>query len=185
MKPDKLSRAARKKLILLDIDGTITEKWTSELLDGVAEWFGDNKVPVALVTNQGGVGLNYWMVKDGFGSPEKFPTEDEVVGRVIFIARKIDARAYAAFAFQSKKGNWSPVPGGHEGVNTYEPGGHRSSWERDWRKPNPGMLLQAMADAGVTPADTLMVGDTESDRQAAENAGCAFAWADEFFGRDK
>lgn len=41
------------------------------------------------------------------------------------------------------------------------------------RKPNPGMLLRAMADFGVDPADALMIGDRESDMQAAAAAGVA------------
>ncbi len=34
---------------------------------------------------------------------------------------------------------------------------------------------------GVNPEETLFVGDMESDRQAAENAGCDFVWARDFF----
>lgn len=39
------------------------------------------------------------------------------------------------------------------------------------RKPNPGMLLRAMADFDLDPARTLMVGDRESDMEAARRAG--------------
>ena len=39
------------------------------------------------------------------------------------------------------------------------------------RKPNPGMLLRAMADFGVEPSRALMVGDRDSDMQAAAAAG--------------
>lgn len=51
------------------------------------------------------------------------------------------------------------------------------------RKPNPGMLLAAMAHFGVTPAQTLFVGDMETDREAARNAGVAYMDTDDFFGR--
>lgn len=50
------------------------------------------------------------------------------------------------------------------------------------RKPAPGMLKEIMRAAGVIPANTIMIGDQESDRLAAEAAGCGFAWATEFFG---
>jgi len=50
------------------------------------------------------------------------------------------------------------------------------------KKPNPGMLLEWMREFGVSPVDTVFVGDSESDRQAAEAAGCRFQWADEFRG---
>jgi D-glycero-D-manno-heptose 1,7-bisphosphate phosphatase len=49
------------------------------------------------------------------------------------------------------------------------------------RKPNPGMVIMAMAAAGFEPAETLVVGDRPEDRGAAERAGCAFADASEFF----
>ncbi len=51
-----------------------------------------------------------------------------------------------------------------------------------YRKPMPGMLIEIMAELKIDPGDTWMIGDQESDRGAAENAGCHFAWAHEFFG---
>lgn len=39
------------------------------------------------------------------------------------------------------------------------------------RKPNPGMLLRAMAEHGVDPARSLMIGDQPSDMEAARRAG--------------
>ena len=50
------------------------------------------------------------------------------------------------------------------------------------RKPAPGMLREIMSAAGFAPTEPLMVGDQDSDRLAAEAAGCRFAWAAEFFG---
>ena len=49
------------------------------------------------------------------------------------------------------------------------------------RKPKPDMLLELMADSGYTAADTVFVGDQETDRQAAEAAGVSFFWANDFF----
>ncbi len=49
------------------------------------------------------------------------------------------------------------------------------------RKPYPGMLFKAMAHHFVLPCETLFVGDRSDDEQAAQNAGVAFMWADEFF----
>jgi len=51
------------------------------------------------------------------------------------------------------------------------------------RKPRPGMLRELMREAGASAADTIMIGDQESDRQAAEAAGCRFVWAVDFFRR--
>lgn len=38
-------------------------------------------------------------------------------------------------------------------------------------KPHPRMVLDAMAETGVDPADTLMIGDTSFDIMMAKNAG--------------
>ena len=42
------------------------------------------------------------------------------------------------------------------------------------RKPEPGLLLEAMAFHGIGPDATLFVGDAEVDREAARRAGVAF-----------
>lgn len=39
------------------------------------------------------------------------------------------------------------------------------------RKPNPGMLLLAMAEHRIDPARAVMIGDKPTDMQAAERAG--------------
>ena len=48
-------------------------------------------------------------------------------------------------------------------------------------KPSPAMLLEIAQQFNVQPADVLFVGDWETDKQAAESAGCGFAWSTEFF----
>jgi D-glycero-D-manno-heptose 1,7-bisphosphate phosphatase len=40
------------------------------------------------------------------------------------------------------------------------------------RKPQPGLLQQAFADFDVEPIQTILIGDSYSDLQAAANAGC-------------
>jgi histidinol-phosphate phosphatase family protein len=68
---------------------------------------------------------------------------------------------------------------------------HPDSRRQKWaynnlsRKPAPGMLLYAMRDAHVENCRTLMVGDLDTDEQAAENAGCAYMRASDFFGTVK
>lgn len=51
----------------------------------------------------------------------------------------------------------------------------------DCRKPQPGMLRSIMYTLGFAPADTLYVGDQDSDRLAAKAAGVRFISAKEFF----
>lgn len=49
------------------------------------------------------------------------------------------------------------------------------------RKPSPDMLEKIMKYWQVDPADTLFVGDRQSDKETAENAGCDFLWAKDYF----
>ena len=39
------------------------------------------------------------------------------------------------------------------------------------RKPNPGMILQAIADHGIDPQKSFLIGDQPSDLEAARRAG--------------
>lgn len=159
-------------LYIFDVDGTLAERDSTDLLPGVAEWFASNSDPVALATNQGGVGLRHWMESAGFGDPSRYPTEEQVMHRLHTIADNLGVPrdcVYAAFAYQSKSsGKWSPRRDG-------------LFWEPSWRKPEPWMLIHAMEMAGEDTA--VMVGDSEEDRQAARAAEIEFIHADEFFGR--
>lgn len=46
------------------------------------------------------------------------------------------------------------------------------NYKSGWRKPSPGMLLEAMRHFGAKAADTPFVGDQKSDLEAAANAHC-------------
>ncbi len=170
-------------LVIFDVDGTLAKPYTLELLPQVREFFDlalrpgcAGRPKVAIATNQGGVGMRYWMERNGFGSPEKYPTEDSVAGRMRELVRVLsgdhDLPVYTSFRYRSKSGSWSPAPPERAG----DP-----RWSKAWRKPEPGMLLQAMQDAGVGPGQTIFVGDSDEDRDAARAVGCAFRAAGEFF----
>ncbi len=49
------------------------------------------------------------------------------------------------------------------------------------RKPMPGMLTRIMAYYDVRPAETLFVGNADTDRAAAQNAGCMYQDESVFF----
>lgn len=68
----------------------------------------------------------------------------------------------------------------------YHPKGRVAPYNVDHpnRKPGAGMLIELMDELGFTPEQTTMVGDWDTDKQAAEAAGCKFAWANDFFGRN-
>lgn len=154
------------KLIIFDADGTLRRctvpgqpcpnrdgEW--ELMPGVREKLGVlNRGHVAIVSNQGGVGLGMMTNKMAVSLLEDLAhavfSEEQVKYCQIYIcphAPKAGCRC---------------------------------------RKPSPLMLYQAMERAGwgggCLPSETLYVGDMESDREAAQRAGVAFAWAWDFFG---
>lgn len=52
------------------------------------------------------------------------------------------------------------------------------------RKPEAGMLFDIMEECRVLEEETLFVGDMDTDKQAARNAGIDFQWAKDFFGWD-
>lgn len=51
-----------------------------------------------------------------------------------------------------------------------------------WTKPNPGMLQEASREFNLDLKKSIMVGDRDTDKGAAENAGTQFRWAKDFFG---
>lgn len=53
---------------------------------------------------------------------------------------------------------------------------HADEDDCDCRKPRPGMLMQIVAEHGVDPDQSLMVGDSIRDLQAANSAGIRPVW---------
>lgn len=43
--------------------------------------------------------------------------------------------------------------------------------ESEFRKPGPGMILQALKEHGIDPSESLLIGDKESDIEAGVKAG--------------
>ncbi len=180
-----------KPLWMFDVDGTLCFGTGENNLHKTAVLWLERHKPqrVALCTNQGGVGLRYWMEPrpnegyDGFGHDRwpSLPTEADVHARMEGLAAQIrsvtggEVKWYAAFAYQSQKGNWAPTP--PEKVGNAE-------WGKSWRKPEPGMLFRAVLDYAVELSDCVFVGDMETDREAAANLGIEYLEADELFALD-
>lgn len=156
------------KLIIFDVDGTLTTTKSGATFRKTADdwqWLPGRRerlqelerqqVQIALATNQGGVAFGYF-------------TQDEVEAELTHLWQQMGleygARLYVCYA--------------HPKASV---GGYRAEKDLFNRKPMPGMLFQAMLDARVIAPDTLMVGDRPEDEQAAQNAGVAFMWANEFF----
>ena len=49
---------------------------------------------------------------------------------------------------------------------------HTPSENCECRKPKPGLILQAVTDFQIDLSESYMIGDSETDIQAARNAGC-------------
>ena len=101
---------------------------------------------VIVVTNQAGVaqGLYDEAAVDRFHAAMSTALEAE--------GARIDAFYYCPFHPQAR-------------VEAYRHADHPD------RKPNPGMVLRALRDFGVAPASAFLIGDRDSDVQAAASAG--------------
>ncbi|MFH1037222.1 MAG: HAD-IIIA family hydrolase [PVC group bacterium] len=159
-----------KKLIIFDADGTLRrctvpgqvcpnapDQW--ELLPGVKETLA------GIQWGSPGKGKTALGIASNQAGIERGYLTEELADRML-----LETVAQAA--------GFSPV----EGSVQICP--HSSRSDCGCRKPGPLMLRRLMRFWDVRTEDTLFVGDMESDRQAAENAGCDFAWAKDFFGRD-
>jgi|TARA_B110000881_G_C18544643_1_gene500483 D-glycero-D-manno-heptose 1,7-bisphosphate phosphatase len=49
---------------------------------------------------------------------------------------------------------------------------HRPNENCNCRKPKPGLIIQAVNDFKIEISQSFMIGDSKTDIQAAENAGC-------------
>lgn len=161
------------KLLLLDLDGTLAVKWRPDLLPGRLEELGRLNIPVAIVTNQGGVHARYhWEVQGEARRAEKYPTVEGLLRRLEEVTRQVPQiqRAYIAFhvghdSYQLPDDRRDVVELLSTGVVVH------GAWDPAWRKPAGGMIRQACCDLGVDTQHAVMAGDNEVDRQAAHNAG--------------
>lgn len=99
-----------------------------------------------VVTNQSGVARGYY-------------SEADIERLHAHMARELEARGARVDAFYT-------CPYHSEGADPrYIHPDHPD------RKPNPGMLLRAMADFPIDPARSLIIGDKDSDIEAGRRAG--------------
>lgn len=172
------------ELLVFDVDGTLADSDSGNLYHGAAMFFdwlrrrqnNKERVPsIALATNQGNVGLRYWMLSEDWGNPHLLPSLADVHTRLVGIQSLIPlySRLYVAYAYRNRSnGRWSPTPMQFAGW---------SEWSRNWVKPSPGMLLQAMSDYKIADSKSvLMIGDQVEDKAAAESAKTRFLWSEIF-----
>ncbi len=171
------------KLIIFDADGTLVDRDSGNFLDGVQDYMQSRPrdIQLAVATNQGGPACR----DTGWGMNGNYPTLATVDEKYTNLAQSIEARLYMCLVYVDKRSTpywpkdlWPDDWIFNKNRETDDP----RTW-LSWRKPEPGMLLQAMSDADVSPDETLMVGDRPEDEAAAQAAGVDFVWAHEFFGR--
>lgn len=157
-------------LVIFDADGTLIDRELGVYLfdvEALFERLHNKGIYTAIATNQGGPACH-----DVWG--DKFPDLLFTMDRFSKIEQELKTMCLVALAYQNDK---------HKGW--YFPEGLVESdkrLSREWRKPRPGMLKEAMRYYNINPRRTLMVGDDEhgNDSGAAQNAGVSFLNIEEF-----
>jgi len=137
---------------LIENDGDLGDPALVRLREGVAESLRslrEQGYRLIVVTNQGGVARGAYTERDVDAVHERIAQlVDEVAG-----AHGVIDRFY-----------YCP----------YHPEGTVEEYRREhrWRKPQPGMLLQAARDLGLDLSQCWMIGDQPRDIEAGRAAGC-------------
>ena len=137
---------------LIHNDGDLGDPEKVRLKDGVAEGLKALRLAgyrLVVVTNQGGVARGRYTEADVDSVNQRIAGEVETITK----QRPMIDRFY-----------YCP----------YHPEGSIEEYRRDhpWRKPHPGMLLQAARDMNIDLASSWLIGDQDRDVQAGRAAGC-------------
>ena len=138
------------RLILLDRDGVINED-SVDYVRSPSQW---HPIPGSLeaIAKLGDAGLDVGVCTNQSG-----------VARGLYSTATLDTiHAKMCAAIRRKGGRLSTLH--------YCP--HHPDDGCQCRKPEPGMLLAAMRDVDAAPGETVFVGDSVRDVQAARAAGC-------------
>lgn len=158
------------KLTIFDIDGTITDRDSTDIYPGATALIRSlsaNGSRIALATNQGGPACH----DAGWSFSQNFPSLEQVQERLSIIKAQVESLAgqeiglFACYAYKSKSGEIL-LPA------NLDPTAPEAS--PAWRKPQPGMLLAALAWADARPDEAAMWGDSAEDEDAAKLAGIEF-----------
>lgn len=164
---------ATMRLVILDKDGTLVEpasgsKFTQfpedqRLLSGVAERIADHKAVgdvLVIASNQGGVAAGHKSLRDA-------------VAEMRYCLKLLPDIESALFC-PDFDGNqcWYVDRDRDYQIEMLQ-------WQGRMRKPGDGMVQQALGSHPDTE-EILFVGDRPEDEQAAQAAGVAFVWADEW-----
>lgn len=186
----RLRRQQRKRpraqLYIFDLDQTLTEMWNSIPLPGRLEALkriARSGVNIAIATNQAGVSFHC-----EYGRP--YPSAREVGQRLQDIADALPPlkKALWLIAIGHSKIQMPPSQKGTLAASVTRATGPlwaMTSAKMSWRKPEPGMLIEACRSFSVQRSEAIFVGDRESDEEAAKRAGIRFIPANNFFGNEE
>lgn len=183
------------KLIAFDLDGTLIDRDSEIILPGVLEYFMQLPKPCpinfAVLSNQGGVGYGDYREVQGKARGD-FPTLQQADAHIYtavdgihrHVGQNLIRFCAMALRFRSRDGKWlGDMPEFRHVAGSESEAFHRIAWSRLYRKPNPGMLWMAMMLFDALPEETLYIGDSQEDLEAAIAAGTNYEWANKFFGR--
>lgn len=151
-----MSPPPRRPAVIFDRDGVLNVDHGYAYDPAKLEWMPGARAAVkrvndagaiaVIATNQSGIGRGYYTEAD----MQAFHAE--MLRQLASEGARIDAIYFCPF---------------HEDAveDRYRIADHPD------RKPNPGMLLRALADFAVAPAEAVMIGDKPSDMEAARRAG--------------
>jgi len=109
--------------------------------------------PIVIVTNQGGVQAGYH-------------TQEEIEAKLTKVEAELVTFLRGNFEYKYP-------------VEVYSYAAYADNY---YRKPLPGMAYQAACEIGLDLSKSHMIGDMESDRQFAKNAGMSFQYVDSYLG---
>ena len=151
------------KLIIFDADGTLVTTKSGATFRKTADdwqWIHGRQSKIALLHLQGiklAIATNQGGVAFGYLDPHEIRAE----------LRKVAEEAHIPFTAMCFSHPQATIEQFKE--------------DSPRRKPGAGMLLEVIQASGESKKETLMVGDRPEDEQAAQNAGVAFMWAEDFF----
>ena len=135
---------------VINVDrGYIRRPDQCEFVSGIFElarfWTNELRRPIVVVTNQSGIGRGYFSENSYAELTQWMCSRFEAEGTTI-------TRVYHC--------PYHPL----DGIGKYR-------CNHPWRKPKPGMILQAVSDLGLNPARCAILGDKISDMEAGAEAG--------------
>lgn len=158
----KLKLIKKNPAVLFDRDGVLNEdrgyiykKKDLKILNGAPDsikYLNKKKILAIVVTNQAGIGRGFYSEKD-------------LHNFHFFFQKKLKK-------FNASIDNFYFCP--------FHKDAGKGKYKKDsfFRKPNPGMLLQAINEFNINKIKCLMIGDKLTDKQAALKAGVKFFFKD-------